>query len=234
MSKLNIELPAGSQVCNGKLVTFKAPCNCSSIIEISVGGVDYLLVDSLGNTIDLRSESIFAKDSYVSMILDAENKKAYLMNTEYQKPWNVDEHVGYISPVGSLSVSDSGGTTAHPDDTPTVKSYYVYMKNSGSVYLEFDVKDNGLSSDASVSIYVNENLIQDYTLNDLVDNRLSVKDIMLSVTKGDILSINASTTGMRNSSASSLEVSNIRLKANVETPYVYHFSLTEGAEDLNK
>lgn len=81
---LNLTIPPES-VVTGKQVTFKAPCDCTNISVggITVNGDSYILVDSNGNTV--TSYSSFSEGSIVSVILDCENKKAFIQNSNTNK-----------------------------------------------------------------------------------------------------------------------------------------------------
>lgn len=77
MATLTVTLPAGTTVVNGKQVTFRAPCDCAGISGIVINGTTYTLVDA---TTEQITGHTFKKDAMVSVIMDTENKKAFVQN----------------------------------------------------------------------------------------------------------------------------------------------------------
>ena len=82
MSKINLTLPVGETVQDGKMVTFRAPDNCSAVEALIINNVEYTLVDSLGNPLG-TNESVFSKNCLVSVILDVTYSKASVLNSGY-------------------------------------------------------------------------------------------------------------------------------------------------------
>lgn len=81
MSKVKVTLPGLEIPVTGKQVTFKAPCDCSVVECIQIDGVDYCVVDAMGNQVTGRpSGGVWDVGAKVSVILDVENQKAYLLN----------------------------------------------------------------------------------------------------------------------------------------------------------
>ena len=79
MATLNISLPANTEVCNGKQITFRAPCSCEGVTHISIEGTTYQLVDSMNR--DISKCEAYTEGSMISVILDTENTKAYVQNS---------------------------------------------------------------------------------------------------------------------------------------------------------
>ena len=77
MATLNLSLPSGTSVCNGKQVTFTAPCSCENVTTLKINGTDYALVDTMGQEMS-GQKSIWAEGSLVTVVLDADTHKAYL------------------------------------------------------------------------------------------------------------------------------------------------------------
>ena len=81
MSKVKLTLPLGEIPVTGKQVTFAAPCDCSVVECLQIDGVDYRVVDALGNQVTGNpTGGVWASGSKVSVLLDVENKKAFLLN----------------------------------------------------------------------------------------------------------------------------------------------------------
>lgn len=77
MSKINITLPRPP--VHGKQVSFIAPCSSADATGFAINGVDYTMVDADGNPI-IHHTNIWNDEAMVSVILDTENKRAYLQN----------------------------------------------------------------------------------------------------------------------------------------------------------
>lgn len=71
-------LDGSISVYNNTMLTFKSPCNCSEVFSITVSGVVYPLLDAAGNNVSTGDS--FVAGSLVSLTLDTEEKKAYLLN----------------------------------------------------------------------------------------------------------------------------------------------------------
>lgn len=81
MSKVKLALPIGEVPVTGKQVTFAAPCDCSVVECLQIDGVDYCVVDALGNQVTGSPDGgVWSAGAKVSVILDVENKRAYLLN----------------------------------------------------------------------------------------------------------------------------------------------------------
>lgn len=81
MSKVKLTLPVGVVPATGKQISFDAPCDCSVVECIQIDGVDYCVVDALGNQVTGNpTGGVWASGSKVSVLLDVENQKAFLMN----------------------------------------------------------------------------------------------------------------------------------------------------------
>ena len=79
MNKVKVTLPGLEIPVTGKQVIFEAPCNCSSVECIQINGVDYSVVNALGDKVTgIRGGGTWVRGAHVSVILDCENKKAYL------------------------------------------------------------------------------------------------------------------------------------------------------------
>lgn len=104
MSKIKLTLPAGETVTYGKLITFTAPCACTSVDGIQVAGTNYTLADALGNS--LGAKNAFASGALVTVALDTTNKKALLQNSGIVAAANT------ISETLPIAKGGTGKTTA--------------------------------------------------------------------------------------------------------------------------
>lgn len=68
-----------SGVTDGMELSFRAPCDCTSVTGISLDGVEYAIVDTSGEALTSCS-NYFAKNSILTVIIDTVNKKATLLN----------------------------------------------------------------------------------------------------------------------------------------------------------
>lgn len=77
MSRLQITLPGAGVLSDGKQVSFRAPCQCADITCLHINGVDYAIVDNIGNSL-AGTTGVWVADTIVSVIIDETNKKAVL------------------------------------------------------------------------------------------------------------------------------------------------------------
>lgn len=151
MATLTVTLPAGTTVVNGKQVTFRAPCDCTGISGIVISGTTYMLVDA---TTEQITGHTFKKNAMVSVIMDTENKKAFVQNgiiygvstveltrEEYDAlvaAGEIDQNTIYV--VTDDSASTGGGTqfiVDAPSGTAVTASYAgVVVSRTGSGVLE--------------------------------------------------------------------------------------------------
>lgn len=85
MSIIKVTLPLGEIPVNGKQVSFVAPCDCAVTEALQIEGVNYTVVDALCNCAT-GDGGRWAAGAIVSVVLDCENKKAYLQNQATIKP----------------------------------------------------------------------------------------------------------------------------------------------------
>ena len=76
MSVINLSTPPRG-VHNGKHITFIAPCDCTQATAININGVDYTLVDALGNEISSCGD-VFKQGNAVSVTINVTNGTAVL------------------------------------------------------------------------------------------------------------------------------------------------------------
>ena len=81
MSKVKLTLPGLEIPVTGKQVTFAAPCDCSIVECIQIDGVDYCVVDAMGNQVTGNpTGGVWSAGAKVSVLLDVENRRAFLLN----------------------------------------------------------------------------------------------------------------------------------------------------------
>lgn len=86
MAILNITLPEGANICNGKQVTFRAPCSSTGVTGLKIGDITYTLMNTAGEEIGAETSSLettgisFIQDALVSVIIDTEQNKAFIQN----------------------------------------------------------------------------------------------------------------------------------------------------------
>lgn len=77
MKTINLTLPDGEIPVNGKQVSFVAPCDCSVTKCLRINDAEYAIVDATGCKVTEKGGA-WTANSIVSVILDVDNKKAYL------------------------------------------------------------------------------------------------------------------------------------------------------------
>ena len=98
MSKIKITLPDGDTVSTGKLISFKAPCDCVSASYLHIDDDDYVVVDALG-TVITGSNSGWKKDAMVSVILNVESHMAYLQTSVIPISYGTTDLEAGVSPL---------------------------------------------------------------------------------------------------------------------------------------
>ena len=77
MAKIKVNI--SGEAFTGKIVTFKAPCDCTEATGLVIGEDTYDVVDALGNCIT-GSYLAWRGGAVVSVALDVDSKKAFLQN----------------------------------------------------------------------------------------------------------------------------------------------------------
>lgn len=137
-------LPANEIICNGKQITFQAPYDCSSIDKITLiasNGTseterkNFVLCDSLGNSL-VGKTGYFTANSYVSVLLDKDNGKAYLQTFA--------KSIQDSSSAGTLSSSRTGLCTERDIyyGLPTINGSHSYTSNT-NIYAPTSVGTKG-------------------------------------------------------------------------------------------
>lgn len=149
MSKIKVTLPPGETVANGKQITFTAPCACDVTESIIIDGVEYLVVDAMGQCVT-GVGGVWNSGAQVSVIIDTEANKAYIQNQARQK-----FVIGDTEPQSGPAFwfCTSGDSDLHvanlefgvPDGTSQIQAVV-----SGNTY---DVENGTLNGEASSDSY---------------------------------------------------------------------------------
>lgn len=75
---ITVPLPSGVELCNGKQITFEAPCSCEGVTGIKIGNTTFNLYDTSGYPVDNRD--VFVQGALVSVIIDTVNSNAYIQS----------------------------------------------------------------------------------------------------------------------------------------------------------
>lgn len=83
---IEVRLPHGVVLTTGLTMSFIAPCDCSTAGGIAVNGQypEYEIVDAMGNVMTGGS-GVWCSGSLITVVLDVENKKAYIQNSAHTK-----------------------------------------------------------------------------------------------------------------------------------------------------
>lgn len=111
----------------GKTVTFTAPCDCASVTDgLSINGEIYTVCDAMGKCVT-GVGGTWAKGAQVSVVLDCENKKAYIQNAAGGGA--AKEHASAHAIGGSDPITyDMIGAAP----APLKEDLTLYVSNSGS------------------------------------------------------------------------------------------------------
>lgn len=80
MSKLKLNVP--DVICTGKMVSFVAPCDCSTITCLHINGVDYTIVDAAGEDVT-KVGGVWAAGAVVTVVLNTSTRRAYIQNPNH-------------------------------------------------------------------------------------------------------------------------------------------------------
>ena len=116
--------PPGWVEETGASIRFTAPCDCSQADSLVIGSNTYSFVDAVGNAINKRTGS-FAQGAVLEVLLDCENKRAYL-NTSGRPP-EVDWTALGLSSSVKVSASDRGRHTNGDMFYKVVDGNHVYV-----------------------------------------------------------------------------------------------------------
>lgn len=123
MSLINLSLPTGESPCNGKHISFSAPCSCEGVTGVKIGDTTYSLVNSVG--LDYVSNGgRWVSGAYMTVMLDVTNSKAYVV-TEH-----IDSNITSITiPSGRMRGDVDGDGKITEADADLISAY---VKTPGS------------------------------------------------------------------------------------------------------
>ena len=155
----------------GKIVTFKAPCDCTEATGLVIGEDTYDVVDALGNCIT-GSYLAWRSGALVSVALDVDDKKAFLQSgivdsgggggsgsgvsvytATIGTSWTEDEDTG----VKSQNVAISGVTasnTATVDHVFTDGTEYVDFVEAENQYLAYITNGYAKTYDGGITFHI--------------------------------------------------------------------------------
>lgn len=132
-----------------------------------------------------------------------------------QKPWDVDNNVGKIN-ANSATLTH----TLNLETSTTEELSLIPMINSGKIKLSFYIDNKATSAYGKlekISILNNGKVVTSYTTG-----MSGTKNISLSVSKGDVISLSITgRTTLFGSNSGSVTIKNIYILANLETPYKF-------------
>lgn len=154
-----------------------------------------------------------------------------LMDFTLQKPWDINDNVGSIV-VNSLDFHSRFTDTGLADYTNNYNSLDIPMINDGQVYVFFQ---GNYSSDFfsyswsyfNVYLSVNDTVVATFTKDDFYSmDTIGGGDgkkcqTLITVKKGDILNFTIDGVYARDGYYSYVNLNNITLEANIDTPYKY-------------
>ncbi len=143
--------------------------------------------------------------------------------------WNLDKNVDRIS-FSTNSIYGAKIFYSPPYDKLSLAEYNIPMIHSGNIELRFSLgyRDTAYLDKSTVSISVLRNGVSVWAIG--YDDGNGIKTIPLNVNKGDIITI-AITGKSQGSIAGIIELLDIHLRANIETPYKYYALRLEGGGD---
>jgi hypothetical protein len=81
MSLIKVTLPLGEIPVTGKQVSFVAPCSCEETTGLEIEGEQYTVVDAMCTCVTGKGGR-WNTGAIVSVILDVDNKEAYIQNAD--------------------------------------------------------------------------------------------------------------------------------------------------------
>lgn len=148
MANLKLTLPENIVICDGKQITFKAPCNCSDVTSLTIKDVSYELKNSKNET----PKDAWIQGALVSIVLDTTNNVAYLLSTGSSSTthmtkvyltssaWDADTKTQTVSVEGILADETKQSIEVSPynkEHTDLVTKYGIYCSGQGEGTLTF-------------------------------------------------------------------------------------------------
>lgn len=177
-------------------------------------------------------------DGWITAVQELDDKKANktavdeairLIYANIIPSWNVDENVGDICNSTTTGISVKSDTAGGYHHGHQIKGVAIPMINNGTIRIKCDLLMKYDATTAKynpqttfIKVYVNTNPVyESYYTGERLDESLSLD---VEVEKGDVLSFIASAENTYTSattSAITCSMDNIKLYANIETPFIY-------------
>lgn len=105
-----------NDITNGKQISFQAPCSSDNTTGLIINGVEYDIVNAIGDSI-LGISNMWVRNAIVSVILNTDTKKAYIQNQYDNSPCIIGFRVNQYRIDGVLYTSKdiSTGKIIKPD-----------------------------------------------------------------------------------------------------------------------
>lgn len=114
MASITLTLSSGDVAVMGKQITFTAPCASEEFTGIIIDSVEYDLVSANGTSL---AASSFDAGSMVSIILDVNNRKAYVQNADTNA--YLEAQLASKAPAHTYGTEDivEGSASSEPEGT---------------------------------------------------------------------------------------------------------------------
>lgn len=153
----NIKLNLPGTPFTGQTVTFCAPCGCDQVTNgLSINGKIYTVVDAMGNCVTGKGGA-WCSGAQVSVVLDCENRKAYLKNAGAVS--HADRHkAGGADPIapediGALKLYTSLAEIGVTKGSETIASIIAGMANYSMLMLGVNTDTDGYNAAAYPSAW---------------------------------------------------------------------------------
>lgn len=80
MSVVKLNLPDNELICDGKQISFRAPCACTSLDSLQINDLVYQLVDTRGVPVTESRGQVFCEGAIISVLIDNTKGLAYLQS----------------------------------------------------------------------------------------------------------------------------------------------------------
>lgn len=78
MSIVRLTVPENELICDGKQISFRAPCVCTSLDSVQINDSLYKVVDMRGIPLTQSTSQVFCEGAIISILLDNTSSLAYL------------------------------------------------------------------------------------------------------------------------------------------------------------
>jgi len=147
----NIKLNLAGVPFTGQSVTFTAPCGCDQVTDgLAINGVIYTVVDAMGNCVTGKGGA-WCSGAQVSVVLDCENRKAYIKNAGAvsHASHHATDGVDPLTPndIGALKLYTSLEEIGITKGSETIASIIAGMANYSVLMLNVNTDNDGYNAD---------------------------------------------------------------------------------------